>query len=103
MKSDGTWKKIYDKWLAASLGKAPTPPAANYGRDEPRPRHDHRTGRRRTARPRSARGARGAAEALRYLTDLGLWIDDRRKQLDAIDPPRSTLRTRPIATPSPMT
>ncbi|CCI51704.1 MAG: hypothetical protein LKG20_04985 [Tetrasphaera jenkinsii] len=27
----------------------------------------------------------GAAEALRYLTDLGLWIDDRRKQLDAID------------------
>ncbi|MFN8099497.1 MAG: hypothetical protein U0Q21_14555 [Dermatophilaceae bacterium] len=26
-----------------------------------------------------------AAEALRYLTDLGLWIDDRRKQLDAID------------------
>ena len=32
MKSDGTWKKIYDKWLSASLGKAPTPPAANYGR-----------------------------------------------------------------------
>lgn len=27
----------------------------------------------------------GAAEALRYLTDLGMWIDDRRKQLDAID------------------
>ena len=26
-----------------------------------------------------------AAEALRYLTDLGLWIDERRKQLDAID------------------
>ncbi|MCA0291386.1 MAG: hypothetical protein LCH82_07050 [Actinobacteria bacterium] len=26
-----------------------------------------------------------AAEALRYLTDLGLWLDERRKQLDAID------------------
>lgn len=26
-----------------------------------------------------------AAEALRYLTDLGMWLDERRKQLDAID------------------
>lgn len=26
-----------------------------------------------------------AAEALRYLTDLGLWLDERRKQLNAID------------------
>lgn len=27
----------------------------------------------------------GAAEALRYLTDLGLWLDERRGQLNAID------------------
>ena len=26
-----------------------------------------------------------AAEALRYLTDLGLWLDERRKHLNAID------------------
>ncbi len=27
----------------------------------------------------------GAAEALRYLTDLGLWLDERGGQLNAID------------------
>lgn len=49
------------------------------------------------------RAGMGAAEALRYLTDLGLWIDDRRKQLDAIDAAALNARTRPIGTPSPTT
>ena len=32
MKADGRWKASYDRWLAPSLGDAPTPPAAVYGR-----------------------------------------------------------------------
>ena len=32
MKSDGRWAKNYQTWLADSLGKAPAPPAAVYGR-----------------------------------------------------------------------
>ena len=32
MKSDGRWKQSYDRWLAPSLGAAPTPPKAIYGR-----------------------------------------------------------------------
>ncbi len=32
MKADGRWKAIYDTWLAAPLGPAPTPPVAAYGR-----------------------------------------------------------------------
>ena len=31
-KADGRWKASYDRWLAPSLGDAPTPPAAVYGR-----------------------------------------------------------------------
>jgi polar amino acid transport system substrate-binding protein len=30
MRTDGTWKATYDKWLAALLGPAPAPPAARY-------------------------------------------------------------------------
>jgi polar amino acid transport system substrate-binding protein len=33
MKSDGQWAKNYQRWLADSLGKTPTPPAAVYGRE----------------------------------------------------------------------
>ncbi len=32
MKADGRWKASYDRWLAPSLGPAPTPPAGAYGR-----------------------------------------------------------------------
>lgn len=32
MKADGRWKASYDRWLAPSLGPAPAPPAAAYGR-----------------------------------------------------------------------
>lgn len=32
MKSDSTWKKIYDKWFAGPLGPAPSPPKSVYGR-----------------------------------------------------------------------
>jgi polar amino acid transport system substrate-binding protein len=32
MRSDGDWKKIYDRWLADALGAAPAPPKAVYGR-----------------------------------------------------------------------
>ncbi|MEU3270522.1 glutamate ABC transporter substrate-binding protein [Saccharomonospora sp. NPDC006951] len=30
MRSDGTWKALYDKWVAALLGPAPQPPSARY-------------------------------------------------------------------------
>jgi polar amino acid transport system substrate-binding protein len=33
MKSDGRWAKNYQTWLADSLGKAPAPPTAVYGRE----------------------------------------------------------------------
>lgn len=32
MKADGRWKAIYDRWFAARLGPAPTPPQSVYGR-----------------------------------------------------------------------
>jgi polar amino acid transport system substrate-binding protein len=32
MRSDGEWKRIYDRWLAEDLGPAPAPPKAVYGR-----------------------------------------------------------------------
>lgn len=32
METDGRWKQIYDRWLADTLGKAPAPPKAVYGR-----------------------------------------------------------------------
>ncbi|GAA1552052.1 glutamate ABC transporter substrate-binding protein [Kribbella lupini] len=32
MKADGRWKASYDKWLAPTLGPAPAPPVALYGR-----------------------------------------------------------------------
>ncbi|ADB34976.1 extracellular solute-binding protein family 3 [Kribbella flavida DSM 17836] len=32
MKADGRWKASYDKWLAPTLGPAPAPPKALYGR-----------------------------------------------------------------------
>ncbi len=32
MIADGTWTEIYDRWLGAALGEAPTPPAPVYGR-----------------------------------------------------------------------
>ncbi|MGC4941045.1 glutamate ABC transporter substrate-binding protein [Kribbella sp. DT2] len=32
MKASGRWKASYDKWLAPTLGAAPTPPVALYGR-----------------------------------------------------------------------
>ncbi|MDN5727253.1 MAG: glutamate ABC transporter substrate-binding protein [Propionibacteriales bacterium] len=32
MRSNGEWTKMYDRWLAETLGKAPTPPKAVYGR-----------------------------------------------------------------------
>ncbi|GAB3837052.1 glutamate ABC transporter substrate-binding protein [Kribbella italica] len=32
MKASGRWKASYDKWLAPTLGPAPTPPVALYGR-----------------------------------------------------------------------
>lgn len=32
IRSDGEWKAIYNRWFAASLGKAPNPPAPVYGR-----------------------------------------------------------------------
>ncbi len=32
LRSSGEWKEIYDRWLAARLGKAPRPPAPVYGR-----------------------------------------------------------------------
>lgn len=32
MKADGRWKASYDRWLAPSLGPAPAPPTAAYGR-----------------------------------------------------------------------
>jgi len=33
MKSEGQWAKNYQTWLAESLGKAPAPPTAVYGRE----------------------------------------------------------------------
>ncbi|MEO7350252.1 MAG: transporter substrate-binding domain-containing protein, partial [Marmoricola sp.] len=33
MKSEGQWAKNYQTWLADSLGKAPAPPTAVYGRE----------------------------------------------------------------------
>jgi polar amino acid transport system substrate-binding protein len=33
MRSNGEWTAIYNRWLAAPLGPAPTPPRAVYGRD----------------------------------------------------------------------
>jgi len=30
MRADGSWKSIYDKWLANLIGPAPVPPAARY-------------------------------------------------------------------------
>ncbi|MBK9477102.1 MAG: glutamate ABC transporter substrate-binding protein [Tetrasphaera sp.] len=32
MKADGSWAKSYNTWLASTLGKAPAPPVAQYGR-----------------------------------------------------------------------
>jgi polar amino acid transport system substrate-binding protein len=32
MRSDGEWTAIYNRWLAGSLGPAPSPPTAVYGR-----------------------------------------------------------------------
>ena len=32
VKADGRWTAIYNRWLAASLGPAPSPPPAAYGR-----------------------------------------------------------------------
>jgi polar amino acid transport system substrate-binding protein len=32
MRTDGQWKRIYDRWLAEALGPAPAPPKAVYGR-----------------------------------------------------------------------
>jgi len=32
MRTDGAWTKSYDRWLADTLGRAPKPPAAQYGR-----------------------------------------------------------------------
>jgi len=32
MRSDGQWTASYNRWLASSLGKAPAPPVAVYGR-----------------------------------------------------------------------
>ena len=32
LRSDGEWKRIYDRWLAEALGPAPAPPKAVYGR-----------------------------------------------------------------------
>lgn len=32
LRNDGGWKAIYNKWFAASLGKAPNPPVPVYGR-----------------------------------------------------------------------
>jgi polar amino acid transport system substrate-binding protein len=32
MRSDGQWTTIYNRWLAAALGPAPSPPKAVYGR-----------------------------------------------------------------------
>jgi polar amino acid transport system substrate-binding protein len=32
MEKDGRWKQTYDRWLADTLGKAPVPPKAVYGR-----------------------------------------------------------------------
>ena len=32
MRSDGEWTAIYNRWLAQSLGPAPSPPRAVYGR-----------------------------------------------------------------------
>jgi polar amino acid transport system substrate-binding protein len=32
LRSDGQWTRSYNTWLAGSLGKAPNPPAAVYGR-----------------------------------------------------------------------
>jgi polar amino acid transport system substrate-binding protein len=32
MEKDGRWKQTYDRWLADTLGKAPAPPKAVYGR-----------------------------------------------------------------------
>ena len=32
MRTDGAWTASYNHWLAATLGKAPAPPAAQYGR-----------------------------------------------------------------------
>ena len=32
MRSDGRWTTIYNRWLRDSLGKAPSPPKAEYGR-----------------------------------------------------------------------
>ncbi len=33
MRSDGEWTRIYNRWLADSLGSAPSPPKAVYGRN----------------------------------------------------------------------
>ncbi|GAA2108244.1 glutamate ABC transporter substrate-binding protein [Microlunatus panaciterrae] len=32
MRTDGEWTRIYNTWLSGPLGKAPKPPAAQYGR-----------------------------------------------------------------------
>ncbi|MDN5762786.1 MAG: glutamate ABC transporter substrate-binding protein [Microlunatus sp.] len=32
MRSDGQWRRIYNRWLAEALGPAPAPPKAVYGR-----------------------------------------------------------------------
>ena len=32
LRADGGWAKIYNRWLAESLGPAPEPPAPVYGR-----------------------------------------------------------------------
>jgi polar amino acid transport system substrate-binding protein len=32
LRSNGEWKRIYDRWLAEALGPAPAPPKAVYGR-----------------------------------------------------------------------
>lgn len=31
MRTDGTWQRLYDKWLLSSLGPTPGPPPARYG------------------------------------------------------------------------
>lgn len=33
MRSNGEWKRLYDRWLAEPLGPAPAPPPAVYGRE----------------------------------------------------------------------
>ena len=73
------WAGSYDRWLAATLGPAPPPPAGL------RPVSRDVSGASRRPGPRAGWAWPSPAELLAYLDGLRRWRDGRRAELDQLD------------------